>query len=328
MNFLVLTPDGVGSTYLQRALTVYLNSSGSDYYNTHELLNGLELTEDNALCKIMMSYTQSIEEIVELIQKNQVNIISRLAQYHVEHRLAGKWVTRKRVIDEAPNPEISERNKLEDYSIFYDTCRNSYDKLIYCTRDPFEYALSWCIRSMTGKLNVYSIKERVETHGEDSSYDIDLDFFLSKLDQYKRYIYWVKDNFPNAVEVQYDDIHQDIDTVLSNISGKDYRMFDTWDFSLQDYSTMIYKVSKVYNKNVHYSDNLLEYQSLLVSQKKLFRSGMPIKMNTLRDKSKSVTNFMSSLDTYNKWATSSNEYPELSEDQILNKIEREEQIYL
>ena len=43
MNFLVLTPDGVGSTYLQRALTVYLNASGKEYYNSHELLNGLEL---------------------------------------------------------------------------------------------------------------------------------------------------------------------------------------------------------------------------------------------------------------------------------------------
>ena len=325
MNYLVLTPDGVGSTYLQRALTVYLNSSGRNYYNTHELLNGLVLDSNNNLYKKMMGYRQSIEEIVKLIEKNEGNIVSRLAQYHVEARLAGEWVDKGFI----PQSNIfQERNKHEDYTEFYDTCRNSYDKLIYCTRDPFEYALSWCIRSMTGKLNVYSIKERVETHNEDSSYDIDLEFFLSKLDQYKRYIYWVKDNFPNAVEVQYDDIHQDIDTVLSNISGKDYRMFDTWGVSLQDDSTMLYKVSKVYNKNVHYSDNLLEYQSLLVSQKKLFRSGIPIKMNTLRDKSKSVTNFISSLDTYNKWATSSNEYPELSEDQILNKIEREEQIYL
>jgi hypothetical protein len=55
---------------------------------------------------------------------------------------------------------------------------------------------------------------------------------------------------------------------------------------------------------------------------------MAIKMTTLRDKSKSVSNFMSSLETYNKWAKSSNEYPELSEEQILDKIEREEQIYL
>ena len=46
MNYLILTPDGVGSTYLQRALTVYLNCAGKDYYNPHELLNGLQLKND------------------------------------------------------------------------------------------------------------------------------------------------------------------------------------------------------------------------------------------------------------------------------------------
>ena len=40
-NYLILTPDGVGSTYLQRALTVYLQCADLDYWNTHELLNGL-----------------------------------------------------------------------------------------------------------------------------------------------------------------------------------------------------------------------------------------------------------------------------------------------
>ena len=46
MNFLILTPDGVGSTYLQRALTIYLNTSGHEYFNTHELLNGVELNHE------------------------------------------------------------------------------------------------------------------------------------------------------------------------------------------------------------------------------------------------------------------------------------------
>ena len=66
MNFLVLTPDGVGSTYLQRALTVYLNISGDDYYNTHELLNGLLLDNDGNLFKKMQGYCQSLSEICKL----------------------------------------------------------------------------------------------------------------------------------------------------------------------------------------------------------------------------------------------------------------------
>ena len=56
--------------------------------------------------------------------------------------------------------------------------------------------------------------------------------------------------------------------------------------------------------------------------------GMPIKMTTLQDKSKSVVNFLSSLETYNKWAVDSNEYPSISEEEILDKIEKEDLIYM
>ena len=90
MNFLVLTPDGVGSTYLQRALTVYLNASGPDYYNTHELLNGVELDFNGNLYKKMKGYSQSLSEICELLKSNKAKIISRLAQYRIDGRLAGR----------------------------------------------------------------------------------------------------------------------------------------------------------------------------------------------------------------------------------------------
>jgi len=48
----------------------------------------------------------------------------------------------------------------------------------------------------------------------------------------------------------------------------------------------------------------------------------------LRDKRKRVTNFLSCLETYNKWAKNSNEHTELNVEQILDKIQKEEQIYL
>ena len=338
MNYLVLTPDGVGSTYLQRALTIYLNSSGLEYYNTHELLNGLSLDSDNNLYKErkgriaeernIVGYSQSLEEIINLIEKNEGNVVSRIAQYHVEDRLAGEWPYWISGMSDKGNMALAERNKHEDYTKFYDTCRNNYDKIFYCTRDPFEYALSWGIRIITGKLNVYSLKERIETHGENVTYDVDLDFITTKLDQYVRYIYWVKDNFKDAVEIKYDDLHTNIDLVLSNITGLDYRMSDTWDISLQDYSTLLYKMSMIYNPALEYSDKLIEYQKILVQQRKLFRPGITIKMTTLRDKRKRVTNFLSCLETYNKWAKNSNEHTELNVEQILDKIQKEEQIYL
>jgi len=142
MNFLVLTPDGVGSTYLQRALTVYLNASGDDYYNTHELLNGLSLDQNNNLYKMMKGYTQSLPEICELLKSNQAKIISRLAQYHVESRRKGYPPIPPKGIVMHPrwqtNRTIMERNMLEDYEPFYNICNDIFDKKIYCTRDPFD----------------------------------------------------------------------------------------------------------------------------------------------------------------------------------------------
>ena len=150
MNFLVLTPDGVGSTYLQRALTVYLNASGAVYYNTHELLNGLMLDHYGNLHKRMKGYSQPLSEICELLEINKAKIISRLALYHIDGRLAGRNPIPPKGIEINPKwcgREILERNKKEDYKFFYDVCNHTFGKKIYCTRDPFEYALSWGIRT-------------------------------------------------------------------------------------------------------------------------------------------------------------------------------------
>ena len=330
MNFLVLTPDGVGSTYLQRALTVYLNASGPDYYNTHELLNGLELDFNGNLYKKMKGYSQSLSEICELLKSNQAKIISRLAQYHIDGRLAGRNPLPPKGIKINPRwwaHHLPERNKKENYKFFYNVCNHTFGKKIYCTRDPFEYALSWGIRNISGKFNVYTIEERIETHGQDATYEIDLEFMEAKLEQYKRYLYWVTDNFPDAIEIKYEDIHSNIDLLLANLTGEDFDMRKDWGTSLQEYSTLLYKISLIYNPALRYSAQLVDYQKVLVHQKKLFSSGMPIKMNTLEDKTKKVVNFSSCLERYNSWTESSNEFPKIWVDEISEKIAKENEIY-
>ena len=59
----------------------------------------------------------------------------------------------------------------------------------------------------------------------------------------------------------------------------------------------------------------------------MFRNGMPIKMNTLKEKTKKVINFSSCLDRYNTWAESSNEFPKIWVDDISKKIAKENKIY-
>ena len=43
MNYLILTPDGVGSTILQRLITMTLYMEKHNVMNTHELTNGIEI---------------------------------------------------------------------------------------------------------------------------------------------------------------------------------------------------------------------------------------------------------------------------------------------
>ena len=225
-NYLILTPDGVGSTYLQRALTVYLQCADLDYWNTHELLNGLGVKDGSLYKDWTLKYSQSLEEICNLLLVTGNLLISRIARYHITNRL-------------------KEHN--EDYSIFYKECNRKFNNILFCERDPFEYALSWSIRHKSGTLNVYSVTERIDTHGVSVKQPIDLDYFQSKLDQYAEYEYWAEDNFNITKKVNYDDFHNNVDQLMQHITGLTHSVEKKYGISLQDYSRFRY-LSSMYTQ--------------------------------------------------------------------------------
>ena len=314
-NYLILTPDGVGSTYLQRALTVYLHSAGLDYWNTHELLNGLDLLDGNLYKDFNLGYSQTIPEICELLQSTSNSLVSRIAQYHVINR-------------------SNEKGK-ENYQQFYDACNKKFDKIFYCTRDPFEYALSWSIRKNTKTLNVYDIKERISVHGEDVKQILDLEYFNQKLEQYSAYEYWAEDNFNITRAVDYDDNHRDVDSMMKELTGLDHDVEDRFGVSLQDYSTVRYMTSMyMQTKDKQYLFNknkttgvmkLKRFIQRLVPDKLL--SEIPVKMNTMQDKQKRVLNFNDAVEVYNKWTSTTNSHMPISQQDIARIISTESKIY-
>lgn len=314
-NYLVLTPDGMGSTYLQRLLTVYLNLAGYDYTNTHELLNGLELIDGGLKKNFSFEYSQSVEEIVNLLKANTSNIVSRVADYHVRRRQGGRP---------------------EDYRSFYEQCNEVFPVQIMCMRDPFEYALSWGIRHISGKLNVYSIRERIDTHPENIKYDVNRDFFSMKLKNYSNYIYWCKDNFNITHVVNYNDLQSDGDEILKNITGLDRNFSEIAGISIEDYNKVFYNASlslQTGNKDLIPNIDLVmkvvklrSYQNELINARRLI-SVIPHKMNTLADKSKKVQNFNTLIEVYNNWAENRNDVETISFEQIENQILKENQIY-
>ena len=313
-NYLILTPDGVGSTYLQRALTMYLHSAGLDYWNTHELLNGLDLLDGNLYKDFNLGYSQTIPEICELLQSTSNSLVSRIAQYHITRRL---------------------KEKKENYQQFYDACNKKFDKIFYCVRDPFEYALSWSIRLNTNILNVYSIKQRISVHGEDIKQTLDLEYFNRKLEQYSAYEYWAEDNFNITRAVNYDDNHQDVDSMMKELTGLDDSVEDRFGISLQDYSTIRYMTSMyMQTKDKKYVCNreqaagatqLKKFIQSLVPNK--LPNEIPVKMNTMQDKQKRVVNFNDAVEVYNKWTSTTNSHMPISQEDIAQRISTESKIY-
>jgi hypothetical protein len=313
-NYLILTPDGVGSTYLQRALTVYLHSAELDYWNTHELLNGLGLSEGNLYKDWNFQYSQTIPEICGLLESANNRLVSRIAQYHITRRL---------------------KEKKENYQQLYDACNKKFDKIFYCTRDPFEYALSWSIRHNTKTLNVYSVKERINVHGKDIKQTLDLEYFNRKLKQYSEYEYWAEDNFNITRDVNYDDNHRNVDSTIKELTGLDHNVEDRFGISLQDYSTIRYMTSMyMQTKDKKYLVNkdktpgalkLKKFIQSLVSTK--LTNEIPVKMNTMQDKQKRIINFDDAVEVYNKWTSTTNSHMPISQDDIAQKISTESKIY-
>ena len=317
-NYLVLTPDGVGSTYLQRALTTYLNSANCEYWNTHELLNGLGLLNENLIKDWEIGYDQTLDEICELLTSTNNNIVSRIAQYHITNR--------------------SKIHK-ENYQYFYNRCNKKFDKIFYCVRDPFEYALSWTIRNITDTLNVYSIKERTDVHGEKVKYNLDLKFFRKKLEQYYRYESWAEDNFNITCSVNYDDSHYDIDAIMKKLTGLDHNVKDRFGISLQDYSKVRYLVS-LYSqtrnkKHMPYIDyntcksvlDLHEFTRKLTFDYRQMVTLIPLKMNTMSDKQKRISNFDEAIEIYNQWTSTTNTHIPITQNDINKHISKESSIY-
>ena len=300
-NFLVLTPDGVGSTYLQRALTVYLQCADLDYWNTHELLNGLGIEDGNLYKDWKPEYTQTVEKICDMLLVTGNFLVSRIAHYHIKNRL---------------------ERRVEDYNILYKECNRKFNTILFCERDPFEYALSWSIRKNAGINNVYSIEQRIKTHGGGVKEPVDIDFFTRKLEQYGEYEYWAEDNFKIAYTVNYDEMHQNVDSVMQTITGMKHTTF------LQDYSRLRYLASKdQYNGEsleeickMHAMVDKLQYT-------KRMPTTMPLKMNTMIDKQKRVTNFFDAVDVYNTWASKGNRHQPLTEDGLVDTIAKEQSIY-
>jgi len=193
MNVLILTPDAVGSTLLQRLLTIYMQFHDFDrpVINLHELTNGLHRYYSPEFNREVLgrelhkySYHQSLEEITSLLRDADHYKTSRMAHYHIRRR----------------GDDISSQVPFYRYlneNFFVISCRR---------QNLFEHALSMTMNKITKKLNVYTPGEKINTfidvyqHGV----ELDLESFVDTLDAYKLYVAWCKQYFDIGAYFNYE----------------------------------------------------------------------------------------------------------------------------
>jgi len=194
MNVLILTPDAVGSTLLQRLITIYMQFHHYDrpVINLHELTNGLVKYHNVAFNQEVLGkkdgawgYHQSLKEVVDLLSTTDHYKTSRLAHYHIRNR----------------------QDSLEQQIPFYQYLNDNF-YIISCRRhNVFEHALSWCLSKITKKLNVYSGDEKINTFFDlyKTGIDIDPNSLIQTLNAYRDYVKWCNDHFNVASYFYYDE---------------------------------------------------------------------------------------------------------------------------
>jgi len=291
MNFLILTPDGVGSTILQRLLTIAFYLENIKIYNTHELTNGL-IIKDGVLSKdYSLKYSQQLCDIIDIISNSnkETVFVSRLAKYHLDAR----------------NDEKKSKKQ------FYIFLNKFYGKKIICVRkNIFEYAMSWSIRQKSGILNLYKKidKERVSTVTE-----VDEEFFMQKCKEYINYLYWANDNFPISEQIAYEDMVTNTDSVIDNLTGFKKTFIHNFDVELTKILRIEYdflnhnSAESSFKYNSKEQRALYLYKSLsdrLVDEKIILN--LPIKNTTLQQKKKQIKNFDSCRKKFENFARQHN----------------------
>lgn len=292
MQILILTLDGVGSTLLQRLVTLCLRIENVNVINTHELTNGLKLDSGKVLKDFRLGYGQSLTDITDILSAKDQNLslVSRLAEYHLDRR----------------------KDPLDQKKKFFSFLNRFYDKKIMCVRkNVFEQAMSMSISAETDILNIYNKRDKTKVNQLNK---VNEDVFIQQCINYVKYIEWVEKNFNTVTKVFYEDLVTNTDSVCENITG--YK--DTFKNKFSSTMASILKIERKYTRPMFLGEELVgvdkkELQTLVHYRgacKSIIRGEMgldvPVKNTTLLDKKNQIANFNNCLDKFYSFAKNYN----------------------
>ena len=348
MNILVLTPDRVGSTLLQRFLTVKMQTEHYDrpVINLHELTNGIVKEPGSSVLSkpaggmANWKYFQSLSEVIDILESADHYKTARLAKYHIKNR----------------------QDSMPEQLKFYRYLNDNFF-IIACNRSNlFEHALSWAFYAYTKRLNVFSPEEKQALYQRLTANKLYIDptILVKHLDNYVEYQKWVDDHFHINATFNYEKDSKDLEGYCDrlNIFDKNNTWKNAHGMSWNDYNKCHYILSDTSNIALKL-DNISTPIALFPSAKKeptdivpctsqgqyqlvqkeflekniiqynhisnnignmiangVMPAGIPIKLQTLAEKYMLVQNINEVLDAYNNWALQKVTYPTYSVDQL------------
>lgn len=354
MNILVLTPDKVGSTLLQRLITVYMqvHNYGKPVINLHELTLGIEEVYSQIYNRIVLmrspvkklGYHQTLPEIVNLLENNDHYKVCRVAHYHLNVR----------------------QDSIADQTEFFQYLNDNFFVISARRNNLFEHAISWGIFQYTKRLNVYSHEEKYDYFYNiyKEGITIQPEVMVRQLNSYKDYLDWTEKYFTIGNYFDYEKDIKNIEDYVLNLSifppGEKKTWKDIFGIQFNDWNRchkLLGEADHDYTKMLQLSydekttgsalvtkhlknglskidddflkDNVVSYQNTNEQIFSLVNRGVlpgpiPIKLQTLKEKQKIIKNFKECVDTYNKWV----EQKQMGEPYSLEDIEAKAQLEL
>lgn len=260
MNVLILTSDRVGSTFLQRVLTVYMQLHKFDkpVINLHELSNGLQQYYSPVFNQEVLGrpanlddwgYYQTLPEIVGLLKNADHYKTSRLAHYHIRSR------------------EDSIAHQLE----LYQYLNENFFIISARRQNLLEHALSWIIYTHSKVKNVYSHAEKFDTYLGLYQGKIVADpaVMIKYLNDYRDYVQWCERHFSVGSIFEYEKHMPAVEEYVLDLPPFANQEKTTWkksfDQEFQDWNRCHYLVSDISGiggQLPQSQDLLLEYSAV------------------------------------------------------------------
>ena len=253
MNVVILTPDRVGSTLLQRLITVYMQFHQFDQpvINLHELTNGIIRYYSPVFnCEVLgkehtadWGYHQTLPEIVDMLQSVPHYKTSRLAQYHIRNR----------------------QDSIADQLPFYQYLNDNFFVISAQRDNLLEHALSWCIYVVSRTLNVYSHADKFKYFAEvyQRPIRVERENLQRYLDNYREYLDWVGRHFHVHSYFHYDRYIGNLEDYILNLpifhsQPKRLTWQDNFDLEFQDWNRCHYLCSDMSGFSAKLDPNQLQ----------------------------------------------------------------------